>query len=111
MITLATLPEATEREVFEQVKTHLLTQNKKSKASTGKCVYKNFAGLKCAAGCLIAHKEYKPEMEGFDWWRLCSEGLAPRTHQDLIKKLQVIHDEYEPINWEQKLNELETTLK
>lgn len=112
MITLATLPQATERDVFEQVQTHLLTQNKTSKDELGiYCVYKSKEGLKCAAGCLIADNEYSLEMEGKSWYSLIEEKLVSEKHHLLIQKLQSIHDIYPPFQWEQKLNELETTFK
>lgn len=65
MITLKTLPQASEQEVLDQIAVHLLTQ--KQKCNNGKdqtdpnyqCLYRNEEGLKCAAGCLIADDEYK----------------------------------------------------
>lgn len=109
MITLATLPQATEREVFEQVKAHLLTQNEVSKDVY--CVYRNKEGLKCAAGCLIGDDEYKQEMEYNNWTSLVKKELVPKKHDILISRLQEIHDNSAPSQWEYKLQELETTLK
>lgn len=109
MITLATLPQATEREVFEQVKAHLLTQNEVSKDVY--CVYRNKKGLKCAAGCLIGNDEYKQEMEYNNWALLVKKELVPKKHDILISLLQEIHDNFAPSQWEYRLQELETTLK
>lgn len=106
MITLATLPQATEQEVFDQIVNHLLTQNKKC-MNNENCVYRNEKGLKCAAGCLIADDEYKPEMDdtdsGTNWKTLFNNGLVPNTHLNLIMSLQSIHDNYEPYEWETEL--------
>lgn len=106
MITLATLPQATAQEVFDQVARHLLTQNARSVmegAWRSKCAYRSDDGLKCAAGCLIDDAEYKPVMDGLSegsaWENMVSEGLAPDVHVDLISDLQDIHDGYEPGAW------------
>ena len=66
MITLKTLGKATAQEVFDQVATHLLTQNERS-LDGASCSYRNCDGLKCAAGCLISDDEYDNQMEGIDW--------------------------------------------
>lgn len=102
MITLATLPEATAQDVFNQVATHLLTQKKRSVQSTSsggsQCAYRGSVGTSCAAGCLIADDEYDPEMDsveaiGKGWYSLTAKGLVPYTqHDDLIMELQSIHD-------------------
>lgn len=91
-ITLATLPQASEQEVFDQVARHLLTQGKQSIDSDEvRCMYRS-GSLKCAAGCLIGDDEYQPEMEGWDWSALVSKGKAPGTNLTLIIDLQCLHD-------------------
>jgi hypothetical protein len=111
MITLATLPKATAQEVFEQVKTHMLTQNEKCK-SGDTCLYRHVKEdgtvLKCAAGCLIADEEYKEQMEvgsfeGSGWKNLLADGLVPREHADLIRDLQEIHDLEDVEDWQRCL--------
>ena len=104
MITLATLSEATAQEVFDQVATHLLTQNKVS-SMEGACRYR-FIDLKCAAGCLIADEEYKPEFEGNVWRDLTYSSLVPNRHAQLISQLQTIHDTCSPSMWGNRLQEL-----
>lgn len=116
MITLKTLPQATAQEVFDQVAKHLLTQMKKSVAkraaesasdSKNYCMYRGFDGTKCAAGCLIADDEYKPEFENHSWLDLSGiKYLVPEEHCHLIKQLQDIHDCHEPEDWRVKLNNL-----
>ncbi len=99
-ITLATLHLATEQEVFDQVCSHLLTQNKKSQLSASTCAYKNEEGLKCAAGCLISNEEYDKTMEGHSWSSLVRAKLVPKCHEVLISRLQLIHDNVQVEYWE-----------
>lgn len=109
-ITLATLPQTTEQEVFYYVAHHLLTQNEKSLAKSDNfvrdCLYKNPDNLKCAAGCLIADDEYKPDLEGLSWRVLADYKDVPLTHINLIASLQIVHDKFEVKNWRLQLSEL-----
>lgn len=102
MITLKTLPQATAQEVFDQIATHLLTQNKKSE-TVGACVYKTQDGLRCAAGCLISDDEFKSEYNDKRWGYLVNLGFAPSAHWSLIRSMQCIHDSYNPEYWREKL--------
>lgn len=97
MITLATLNKATAQEVFDQVATHLLTQNRKSIGSM-ECLYRSEIG-KCAAGCLISDDEYDPKFEGKSWHGLITFHNIPNKHKELIERLQVVHDNFIPIEW------------
>lgn len=97
MITLATLAEATEQQVFDQVATHLKKQNARSiKPGSNTCMYRSPTGLMCAAGCLIAESEYRTSVDdsefGVSWCELVSAGIAPHTHSKLIHHLQSAHD-------------------
>ena len=106
MITLATLPQATEQQIFDQVSKHLLTQMQRSENSDY-CAYRDPCGLKCAAGCLIADSEYVAEMdhnmEGSDWEQLIKNGLVPPEHKEFIVKLQQLHDNEDPAQWRHHL--------
>ena len=117
MITLATLPNATAQEVFNQVCDHLLTQNEKSMESrnsfthSGDCAYRGDYGKSCAAGILISDSEMEQIFEkdynvGHSWFSLINEDIAPRDHSDLIRELQNIHDEKEPEDWAAALKNL-----
>ncbi|WP_417244236.1 hypothetical protein [Celeribacter sp.] len=93
MVTLATLPDATEQEVFDQVARHLLTQQKVSYSpSHDMCAYRSPFGA-CAAGCLIGDDEYTPEMEGHSWQELVFSERVNSEHAELISTLQAVHDE------------------
>lgn len=107
MITLATLKDATEQQVFDQVVRHLLKQKARSEGG-GYCQYRGPGGLMCAAGCLIADHEYTPEMDDFakgsDWAALVEDDIIPtNAHKKLIIALQQLHDTKEPHNWEDEL--------
>jgi len=107
MIDLSNLAEATEQEVFEQVKNHLLTQGKKSESvERGICFYKNEEGLKCAAGCLIADHQYMPEMEANMWTSLVVQEIVPSAHSKLIRSLQKVHDSFAVETWPNELREV-----
>ncbi len=101
MITLKTLAQATEQQVFDQVAKHLLTQNKRS-INNRNCFYR-LESLKCAAGCLIADDEYNSEFEGKDWSILIMSQLVPQNHYELIARLQSIHDNHIVEEWKGKL--------
>lgn len=120
MITLKTLADATEQEVFDQVANHLLTQMKKSEEHrrnhndsyehVNLCLYRSPDGFKCAAGCLIADDEYKPEFEQKDWPSLREEfpQMITMKHMDLIRQLQDIHDDLDVDDWKAALIEFST---
>jgi len=104
MITLATLAQATEQEVFDQVATHLLTQGQKCQDFDDDmnpiCVYRNSDGQSCAAGCLIGFGEYRGEVfEGKSWRVLVEDNLASKNHTELIARLQSIHDNISVRTW------------
>lgn len=107
MITLKTLVQASEQEVFDQAVNHMLSQMQKSQSPYGDCVYKNEEGLKCAAGCFISDEEYsKYEMEGNGWDTLVEKGKVPREHMALIKRMQHVHDSEIPEYWETRLRHI-----
>jgi hypothetical protein len=110
MITLKTLAQASAQDVFNQVVTHLLTQNAKSTTpgnmDTPDCMYRGDGGLKCAAGCLIGDDEYdKEELENLTWSHLAHNGKAPNVHIEIISSLQRIYDTEEVEVWPTKLKE------
>lgn len=95
MITLATLPQATAQEVYDQAVEHCVRQGRRSMDKRmGYCAYRGDNDLKCAAGCLIADDEYSEEFEGHEWRELVDARLVPTAHADLIRELQNAHDLY-----------------
>lgn len=102
MITLKTLPQASEQEIFDQVAAHLLAQNKKSR-STISCLYLSPEGHKCAGGCLIGADEYDAGFEGLSWTELVYRGLVPPDHRGFITQLQLIHDARPTSEWTDNL--------
>ena len=108
----------TDKELFEKVKNHLLTQNAKSmyipnsEIGTQACAYRGKEGKKCAAGCLILDKFYTPELEGLGASHsLVTEALIQSrilpNQIVLVDRLENIHDYSEPEDWEEKLTLLE----
>lgn len=106
MITLKTLAQDTDQEVFDQVATHLLTQMKRSVSDDAVCLYRSPDGLKCAAGCLIGDDEYDPDMEGNCWVDLVSRFDFTQSHGNLIQRLQNVHDTYQPQDWLEQLKRI-----
>lgn len=114
-ITLANLAEATPQQVFDQVAVHLLQQNKQSRTilngeGNPGCAYRGDGGVMCAAGCLIADSEYDKSMDttspssGTSWSSLIARGVVPTTqHDDMIGRLQTIHDTHKPYHWRSAL--------
>jgi hypothetical protein len=99
-ITLATLPEATPEQVFEQIARHMLKQWRKSTAlGSNRCAYRGAQGLTCAAGCLISDDEYDPRWEARSWTSLAMSQEVPADYSTLIRRLQVIHDSREVREW------------
>jgi hypothetical protein len=103
-ITLATLPQATAQEVFDQVALHLLTQGRKSRSADG-CFYRGPNGLMCAAGCLIADDEYNKEWDETPtgWCDLVISGVITSVHSNIIDQLQSTHDFRHPCEWKKEL--------
>lgn len=115
-ITLENLHLASRQEIFSQVATHLLTQNKKSleahEFGYGICMYRDDNGLSCAAGCLISEEQYakikeKTDIENSTWPSVITiiAAMFPKAceHEQLIIDLQQVHDQYVEKNWRQQL--------
>ena len=100
MITLATLKDASQQSVFDQIATHMMTQYTKSMAANHiECMFQTKNHLICVARCLISDDEYTNEMNGFTWDELISIDLVPIAHWELIEDMQSIHDLYYVVDW------------
>ena len=99
-ITLKTLKDATQQEIFDQVARHLLTQKK---AAIGRefCYYR-FNGLKCAIGCLISDEEYESRLESTQLPVLLSWYGASK-HYNFLRSLREVHDANPPEKWKEML--------
>lgn len=102
MITLKTLPQATAQEVFDQGARHLLTQNEQCSIRDN-CRYRmktpDGRVLKCVGGCFIGDDEYTSKFEDNTWTFLSGLGEVPDAHCDLIRDLQVVHDNCDTSKW------------
>jgi hypothetical protein len=97
----------THQEIFDKVANHLLTQNQQAlivdfMAIT--CAYRGPENTMCAVGCLIPDNVYTSEFEGKEARQL--EFLFFDRDLWLLENLQQIHDLYNPIEWQDKLNNL-----
>jgi hypothetical protein len=105
-----------EQEVFDQVVSHLRAQGKQAVSSDGiGCMYRSPDGLKCAVGCLISDEEYLPQWEGVNLAILLNysdrynfQNVAGRLQpaRQLTIDLQRIHDNYNPISWEDAFKDI-----
>lgn len=108
----------TNQEIFDKVKTHLLTQNKKSLMGTMtfSCAYRGADNTKCAFGIFIEDDEYKPEFEDCAIPNLETPVLSIDDNKfvnfrnfvlskfepeqvPLLRELQNIHDNYNVGQW------------
>jgi hypothetical protein len=96
----------TPQEIFDTVVAHARKQGKRSFDEDGEsCCYRGPNGTMCFVGVLIPDKEYLAIFEGhgcrilFDIW---TTPLAQqlKEHVSLLTRLQSIHDNYDPVNWE-----------
>jgi hypothetical protein len=95
----------TDQEIFDKVITHLRKQGKASENGDG-CWYRTTDGKSCAVGCLIQDSDYNESMEGLRLRGLLEKfpnnpSISKMTaHQDLLGRLQHIHDTYSTDRWE-----------
>lgn len=97
----------TVQEVFDKVTKHLLEQNHKSEFD-GSCRYRSPDGTMCAIGCLITDEEYSEYMEDTDVESLMNLGmlLHLKSHVELLRELQFVHDICYVNDWETELRYL-----
>lgn len=100
------------QEIFDKVRTHLLTQNAKAMADYGdSCMYRAPDGRRCAIGCLIPDEMYNPDFEGegIDGlpWAL-REYLGGVDNDDILQELQNVHDCFNPDDWAGQLDYIAT---
>lgn len=113
-ITMKTLHLATKQQVFDQVATHLLTQNAKALAWSGGCQYRLLLDdgtvLKCAVGCLISDDEYRSIIEGELYGSHNFNeffGFTDETpHLTLLIRLQRLHDSCSVPMWKERLKQI-----
>jgi hypothetical protein len=105
-ISINNLNKVSAQKVFNFIGKHLLTQMEQS-GDEYTCFYrfeKNDGKiLTCAAGCLIPNNNYEKKMEGKHWSAVVRDWGLSKAHEDLIWKLQSIHDNKEPTDWRKEL--------
>ena len=103
--------------LFNKIKNHLLTQNRKSADAFGGCMYRDWDGNKCAVGCLIKDEFYSENLEGeyvdnayvLDTLRKSGVSIA-KANIEILDKCQSIHDDHSPKTWKKQLKLLENKL-
>lgn len=98
-VHLGNLASSTPQEVFDWITINLIKQNHMSGIPFDISLYKDDKGRKCAGGWLFRCKDYKKKYEEVIWTKLVYEGFVPSAHEDLIRDLQVIHDNVSPRKW------------
>lgn len=90
----------TKQEIYDKVCRHLAKQ-KGPAVQNGVCVLRTHNGKRCAVGCFIEKREYKPEMEDLmceSISTLCNKfpsikkRIGSRNY-GFIRELQLIHDD------------------
>lgn len=109
MITLTTMVLYTQQQIFNQITTHLLTQNKPAYRN-GSCYYRLVQDgqptLKCAVGCCISDAEYDKEMENRSITQREFASFKLRySDESFLQDLQSLHDNTEAILWPKALAE------
>lgn len=99
----------TNQEIFDTVKTHLLTQDAKAIDFRGECVYRAADGKRCAAGCVIPDELYSSDYEGLgadhrELLRVWECLGIDKEGQILLSDLQDVHDDLEPAAWPDALH-------
>jgi hypothetical protein len=105
------MEQLTKQQVFDKVKKHLLTQNKRALDRGGSCLYRAAEGLTCAAGCLISDDVYSHSLEGKSASsvavaRALEASGVSREYNDLVCSLQCMHDIDAPENWPVTMKEI-----
>lgn len=114
------------QKIYDKVKNHLLTQNRKSVKyyayGTYHCRYRSDDGAKCAIGCLIPDSWYDPMMENLSVNDLyhdkflnpilnSSVGKLTPIKMDLLMALQGVHDDSEPSAWKRRFKQVANKFK
>ncbi len=112
------------QQLFDHVCTHLMTQRKKAITphqfhGIDQCQYRAKDGCKCAIGCLINDKHYRPELEGPGVQdpsvrkavEKSIDTLLDSSHIGLLGQLQHIHDSQPVKEWEFRLRLLAAVFK
>lgn len=107
------------QEIFDKVARHLLRQKKKARDAHG-CRYR-VGDLRCAIGCLIPKRLYKPIIEGKGAYSFVDKGQNEggevaraigkkiglhASHRKLLQDLQSVHDFKYPPHWLEELQKV-----
>ncbi len=95
------------QEIYDTVKSHLLSQNEKSMLDDGSCAYRGDHSFKCAIGCLISDEFFD---ESFNTAKACHPDVVNALRYSgvdcdtaFLMDLQAIHDGSKPATWAARL--------
>lgn len=102
----------TDQEIVDRTYKHLIEQGSKCVNIGGACVYRGPEGKMCAIGALIPDELYQGSMDVYGntideviRHYPAVEDLFRANSPELLKRIQEIHDEYDPFDkWEQYIN-------
>lgn len=108
--------------LFNTIRTHLLTQNKKARTVAGRCKYRTDSGLKCAVGCLITDSVYEDvgriiegrPAEAPEVTQAVEESIGETLDvraESMLYRMQRLHDNYDPPDWEAQMEQVAADLK
>ena len=104
-VTLSNIKDCSLQEVFDWAVHNTLLQGKKStKLSNNNetaCAYRGDGGLKCIIGHCMTDDEYKESFEGESVVTLLRDSsiVCDDTVEELLRDLQIIHDDYNVYEW------------
>lgn len=98
-----------DREAFDKIKKHLLTQNARAEEycnGVTQCRLRLEDGKRCAIGVLI--KDYTPALEELDPEEL-NDHFNWGLNIGMLNDLQALHDNHSPEDWPEHLDIVEET--
>ena len=112
------------QEIFDQVATHLMTQQERALDAHYSCRYRTETGLKCAVGCLIENAHYTSLFENAAAVAITVQSTRGQLLKDalhksgidvhnlstvnMLRKLQAIHDDFPIRDWRTLLESVAT---
>jgi len=120
----------TDKDVFDYIQNHLLTQNSKSQkiisqdedgeVTESTCLYRGDNDTKCAVGSIISSKYYRKIIEGLmvddplvievlekslPNWKITKNNL------EMLTDLQITHDQCDISHWQMRFKQMKSRFK
>jgi len=120
----------TDKDVFDYIQNHLLTQNSKSQkiisrdengeVTQSSCLYRGDNNTRCAVGAIISNKYYKKIIEGLTVddplvTELIEESLPnwkiTKNNLEMLSDLQFTHDHVDIDCWQMRFKQMKSRFK